>query len=162
MDLLTHTTESVAPGESNPCLAPHTRVLVWRKGYVPACEVAVGSLLVTPPDLSHQPTTTVREIRRFKSTRFIQIHGSIDVTEGHPFLTAGGSWVRAGDLATGDWLVGPHGPRRLESISRLHRAQTTVIDIVADAPFLVEGFVTMGKSVFLQLEESVNAVRRTA
>ncbi len=130
------------------CLSPDTRVLLSDSVYVVAGALRVGSLLKA----AHSPwgITPVRLIRMLTGEFFVRINDVIEVTEYHPFLTARGAWIPASRLEYGDALVGPLGPQRINTIERIHREESSVIDIVTDYPFWAEGFLTLSKSVFRQ------------
>jgi len=132
------------------CLASDMRVLVWKIGYVASDELAVGNQLVVPTLNSATERTTIRSIRRYQSTYFVRINGHIDVTEGHPFRTPLGTWNRARNLVIGDTLITLVGLRRVETIDLVHRNMVSAIDLVTDKAFIVEGFVTIGKSALPQ------------
>ena len=131
-------------GRAQTCLPEYASVLTWARGYLPAGELDSGALLVSPGGL-----TSVSEIKRFRATRFVRINESLDLTGTHPLLTCEGRWTPAGELVSGEWIMGEHGPLRIFSIEAITQKQTPVLDIVTDAPFFVDGYVTMSKSVFL-------------
>lgn len=127
------------------CLSANTRVLVSGAGYIPASEVTIGSYLVASRSMA--TTTEVIDVRRSAATDLIQINEEISITEGHPLLRTNGLWVAAEKLKAGDMLMGLNGPRRVETVRFLSGRSSEVIDIVATSPFIVEGFVTMTKSM---------------
>jgi len=135
--------------QSAMCLAPQTRVLVRSKGYVPACDVTVGTLLVVGQlEGESAGFTRVRAVKHATGTRFVRINHKVEVTEAHPFFTQSGEWLPAGDLRIGDWLMGRFGPERVSGIATLEREESPVIDIITDDPFCVEELITMSKSVY--------------
>jgi len=50
----------------------------------------------------------------------------------------------------GDTLITLVGLRRVETIDLVHRNMVSAIDLVTDKAFIVEGFVTIGKSALPQ------------
>jgi hypothetical protein len=149
MSIICSEPKSISSPPALACLAPHTRVMVSDRGYVEACALAAGDLLIRPR-ADFAAITEVTAIRWSTSRRFVGINGSALVTESHPFLTVGGAWVCANELTTDDWLAGVDGPQPVRSVTPIVLSETPVLDVITNAPFVIEGFVSMSKSIFLQ------------
>jgi hypothetical protein len=131
------------------CFAPHTLIVLAGNRVVPAREIVAG-MRVRSACVSGE-NATVSSVCVFERRSLVRINGAIEVTGGHPFLTAIGMWKRAEDLRVGDEIAGELGDCRVVSIEAV-AASSDVIDIVTDVPFYAAGLTTISKSVVRDFE----------
>ena len=112
---------SSSSGDS--CFVADTPVLMSDGSYKFIADIMVGDE-VTSFDFETGEQVANKVLRLFQSDTegYLRLNDGLFVTEGHPFAVGGDEWVTAGNLRTGDRVIGEGGLIRLYGIERIDHA----------------------------------------
>lgn len=139
------------------CFTAETRVWMADGSHKRIADIGIGDK-VTSFDFANdeQVASTVERLFAATTERYLRLNG-LQVTEKHPFAIGGDEWVAAGDLRTGDKVLGDRGWQTIEGVERVDAA-TAVYNMTVGGThnyYVADGDVK--KKIFLAHNKGVGA-----
>ena len=104
------------------CFIAETPVLMGDGTYKFIADIDIGDE-VTSYDFTSGEKVANKVVRLYQSNAdtYLRLNDGLLVTEGHPFAIGGDEWITAGELRTGDKVVGDGDQIRLGGIERINQ-----------------------------------------